>query len=256
MATLTTVYQTELIKSKNTFALWLVVLGAAFVPFLMFLIYMNKWENFLPKPGENPWNQFFIANWQVVSFIFIPFFIVLLCALVIGIEHKSNSWKHLFTLPVSKFSVYTSKLSVVLSLVLFCYLLFVLFLFMSGTLLGILRPKLAFLSHTPNVAGLLQFAGKSLVATLGMVAVHFWLSIRLRNLIQSVGIGLVCIVTATILFQRWENAVYFPYTYTMYTLTGDKESLHSLSKHEMYSLAYFVVVIGLGYVDFSRFYRG
>lgn len=256
MATLATVYRTEIIKSKNTFALWLAVLGAAFIPSVMFLIYLNRWESFVPKAGDNPWTIFLANAWNVVSFIFIPFFVVLLCTLVMGIEHKSNTWKHLFTLPVSKSAVYLGKLLIIISLVIACYVLFIGFLLVSGSVLGLIKPKLGFLAHTPDLPPVLKTAFKSFVSTLGILGIHYWLSIRLKNMILPIGIGLVGIVTATILINFWKNIIYYPYAFTIISTSPMFKPDGFLAASEWYSLGYFVVFGVLGYFDFRRFYRG
>ncbi len=256
MATLATAYRTEIIKSKHTFALWLAVLGAAFIPAVMFLIYLNRWESFVPKAGANPWAEFFGAAWNVVSFIFIPFFVVLLCTLVMGIEHKSNTWKQLFTLPVSKGTVYLSKLLIVISLAITCYILFIGFLLVSGTVLGLFKPKLGFLSHMPGLLPVLKIGFKSFVSVLGILGIHYWLSIRLKNMILPIGIGLVGIVTATILFSRWAHVVYYPYAFTILSASPLQKPTGFFAASELYSIICFLVFVGLGYLDFRRFYRG
>ena len=256
MATLATAYRTEIIKSKHTFALWLAVLGAAFIPAVMFLIYLNRWESFVPKAGANPWAEFFGAAWNVVSFIFIPFFVVLLCTLVIGIEHKSNTWKQLFTLPVSKGTVYLSKLLIIISLTIACYVLFIGFLLVSGTVLGLFRSGLGFLSHTPDLLPVLKTGFKSFVSVLGILGIHYWLSIRLKNMILPIGIGLVGIVTATILVNFWKNIVYYPYAFTIISTSPMFKPTGFFADSEWYSLICFLIFSGLGYLDFRRFYRG
>jgi len=255
------VFRTELIKSKNTLAVWLVGLGAAFVPFLFFLIYLNRWEKFIPKAGENPWGIFFTNCLNTASFILIPFFIMLLSSLIVNIEHKSNAWKHLLTLPVSKSTLYLNKLGVIIGLTLVCYGLFVVFTLVAASLLGVLKPKLAFLSHVPDVAQFLRISFKSFVSSLGVLAIHYWLSLRFKNIFVSIGIGLVCIITATVLFGRWEYIVYVPYAYTALTAVPAMiPKTYAISSffhfHELGSLLYFLVIGLAGYLDFIRFYRG
>ncbi len=261
MTTLAAVFRTELIKSKNTFAVWLVGLGAAFVPFLFFLIYLNRWEKFIPKTGENPWIVFFNNCLSTASFILIPFFIVLLSSLIVNIEHKSNAWKHLLTLPVSKSALYLNKLGVIIGLTLMCYGFFVIFTLLAASLLGLFKPKLGFLSHVPDVAQFLKIILQSFVSTLGVLAIHYWLSLRLKNIFVSLGIGLVGIITATVLLSRWDNTVYVPYAYTALTAVPTiipKTYVNSsfFHFHELFSLVYFGVIGLAGYLDFIRLYRG
>lgn len=256
MTTVTASFRSEIIKSKNTFALWLVLFGAAFSPALLFLIYLNRPANFIPKPGQNPWDFFMSNGLQFISFFFIPFFIVLLCGLVVSIEHKSNTWKHLFTLPVSKSTVYVNKLLIILSLAVICYGLFFVLLLVSGGLIGLVKPELKFMSHTPDFGLITKLLFRSFISTLGILAIHYWLSIRLKNMILPIGIGLVCIVTGTILFGRWDNLIYYPHAYTIFTIFPQPGHTSFLQKHEIYSLLYFAGVTLLGYVDFTRFYKG
>jgi hypothetical protein len=256
------VFRTEIIKSKNTLALWLVMLGAAFIPFLFFLIYINRWERFVPKPGVNPWTEFIDSNFRTGSFLLIPFFIVLLCSLVVTIEHKSNAWKHLLTLPVTKGTIYLNKLLLIIGLTLLCYCFFLVFMLLSAMLLGTLQSKLGFLSQAPEWTQLAKLTIKSFISTLGILAIHYWLSLRFKNLFVSIGIGLLCIITSTILLGRWEHVVFVPYTYTALTAVSPAAAPkwnvgpYFLTYHELFSLAYFGLVSLGSYLDFTRFYRG
>lgn len=262
MNTTLAVFRTELIKSKNTLALWLVVLGAAFVPFLFFLIYINRWEKFVPKPGANPWLSFVDINFRTGSFLLIPSFIVLLCSLVVNIEHKSNAWKHLLTLPVAKGTIYLNKLLIITGLTLLCYGFFLVFMMLSAVLLGTLQSKLGFLDHAPGWGQLAKLSTKSFVSTLGILAIHYWLSLRFKNIFVSIGIGLLCIITATILLGRWEHVVFVPYAYTALTAVSPiaapqwNVGPYFLTYHELFSLGYFGLVSLGSYLDFTRFYKG
>ncbi len=261
MTTATAVFQTELIKAKNTLALWLVIIGAAFVPTLFFLVYINRWERFVPPAGQNPWTLFFQTNFRTASFLFIPLFIILLCSLIVNIEHKSNAWKHLLTLPVSKGSLFLNKLLSILLLSLACYVLFMVFMLVSASLLGVFKPKLGFWNATPNLVELLKVAAKSFVSSLGVLAIHYWLSLRFKNMFVSIGIGLMCVITVTILVGRWDKTVFIPYTYTALTampFAAPKwnSSPYFLDYHEWFSLGYFVVLTLASYLDFTRFYKG
>ncbi|THU40360.1 hypothetical protein FAM09_10865 [Niastella caeni] len=93
---------TEFIKSKKTFAWWLVICGAAFMPLFISFVFLSKWKWLIPQPSHNPWDDFSEMSWKGTTFMYLPFFVVLLICLSLNIEHKNNTWKHIFTLPIPK----------------------------------------------------------------------------------------------------------------------------------------------------------
>src|ERR1700722_12734080 len=102
-------FYTELVKLKNTFALWLTLFGALFLPLLLFTTYLFEAKEFLPAPNVNPWYDYLLRTFNGCCFFSLGF-ILLIIGLILNIEHKANSWKHLFTLPVSRRKLYFNKL--------------------------------------------------------------------------------------------------------------------------------------------------
>ncbi|MBC8112630.1 MAG: ABC transporter permease [Verrucomicrobia bacterium] len=243
---------TDVIKSKNTFALWLTVLGAGFIPAVLFLIGFNKPEFVATK--QNIWEIYFERGHIFSIIFFMPFFVVLVISLLVQIEHKSNTWKHLLTLPIGKAEIYFSKLLLILTMLVLCYFLFVVFLLGGGFLLGIVHPKLPFLSQTPNFQFITKTGIKLFVASLAITSIHYWASLRIKNQILPIGIGLIGIVSTLILNEGWKNIVYFPWAFPLLTYKFIKQPEFWLN-HEWRSLAYFAVITLLGYLDFSRFYK-
>lgn len=253
--TIANVYKAELIKTKNTFALWLTILGAALIPIFLLIAYIAKWKSFIPKGDENAWSNLFSVGYNGVSSLFIPLFIVLLTSLLINIEHKSNTWKHIFVQPVSKGKVYFSKLFVVLQSVILCYVLFVCFLLLAGFIAGSLKQELGFFSVHPPWMKILEVTFKSFLSTLALIGIHFWLSFRVKNIILPIGLGLAGVVISLILLGRWEHVIYIPYAYTALSIhMADPNSF--LSDFHIISIIYFFVFTMLGYIDFKKYYRG
>ena len=117
MKELLAVYRTELIKTKNSFASWLVILGALFIPAFFVATIAYHWRDYvhyLVVDNPNPWNEYSRKLFNGVHFTFLPLLIVLIVALVFNIEHKSNTWKHIFVLPVAKTKIFTGKYHTVL----------------------------------------------------------------------------------------------------------------------------------------------
>ena len=256
-------FRVELIKIKNSFALWLVVLGALFIPVFFVLNNIYQWKDYLPKPGVNPWNDYFRKGFNGVHFIFLPLLIVLLVALLLNIEHKSNTWKHIFVLPISKTKIFLSKYLVFLSLIVMFYCLMILFFLSGGVLLSLWKSEFNFSIFKPSYmfhsveSGIPSYIIRSFISSLGIIAIHFWLSFRLKNLFLNIGIGLAGVVIAVSMFiGNWTSIIYLPYAYPVLMCNFTPDAHHFLSVFHINSLICFFGISLFSYMDFSRKFKG
>lgn len=245
----------EALKLKNTFAFWLAVISGLFIPAIYFLYYFFKYKSLIPPTGSNPWEKFMVDQIMGAASLLIPMFIILITSLIIQVEHKSSSMKYLFSLPIPKWSVYFGKLTVSAGLILFTYLLFFFAMLAAGAIVGLIHKELNFLDYFPNYQKPLKLLFRSFIAVLGIVAIQFWLSFRIKNFIIPLGIGMVLVITGLTIYQAKES-LYFPYAYNML-------SLFSLSSEEtnitlwfptvsVLSLGYFMVFSILGFWNIKR----
>jgi hypothetical protein len=93
----------------------------------------------------------------------------------------------------------------------------------------------------------MYFTGKQYIAVLAMTAIQYWMSLRMRNYIAPLGIGLALIIIGIIILP-WSKVIYFPYAYTAVTFFKNKGS-NGLADHEIYSLVWFGVVLSLAFWD-------
>ncbi|NER14584.1 ABC transporter permease subunit [Leptobacterium flavescens] len=245
----------ETVKLKRTFAFWLSVIGAFFIPLIYLLYYLLKYEKLIPKEGENPWDSFMTSQITAASPLLIPMFIILVTSLIVQIEHKSLSVKHLFTLPIPKWSVYFGKLFIVLGLVLFTYVLFALLVFIVGYTVGGVHGELQMWEHTPNVSLFVKLLFRSFISVLGIIGLQFWLSFRFKNFIVPLGIGMVLFITGLIVYQAKES-IYYPYAYSMLSLfpldSKDVNAMVWFPRVALYSIGYFLLFSVLGFLDIRR----
>jgi hypothetical protein len=180
-------------------------------------------------------------------------FIVLITSLIIQIEHKSLGIKHLFALPIPKWSVYFSKLSIVIFSIIIGYIIFFLSILLFGNLLGYFRPELGFLDFQPDYLKYIQMLGVSFIASLAIVGIQFWLSFRFKNFIVPLGIGMTLVIVGLIASQAPES-IYFPYAFNILSITlGDKMPLtFGMSSVIVYSILWFIFSAVLGYLDIKR----
>ena len=180
----------EFIKLKRTFAFWLTVLSAILFPILFFIAYFIKHETNIPEIGINPWEKFMTIQIENSIPFFIPMFIVLITSLIMQIEHKSLGLKHLFSLPIPKWSVYFGKLTIVIFAIIITYVYYYIAILFTGTLLGVIHPDLAFLNFQPEHLKFIKILFTSFIASLGIIGIQLWLSFRFNNFIVPLGFGM------------------------------------------------------------------
>ena len=255
MSKITTAFSAEIIKSKNTFALWLTFIGAAIIPVMVFITYAYNWEMFIPKTGENPWVEIFARSFNGIT-LFTPLFIILIIGLLFNIEHRANAWKHIFVLPISKSSVFLSKYLFVFFLIGIYYLLFVLLTLVNGYLLGVIKAQLGFLNSAPDWNQIISFLTKFFIGALAIIAIHFWTSFRIKNLIANLGIGLAGIAFAILLNGKGGLTIFLPYSFPIKMLNYIPNPNWFLEDYHIVSLCYFVLLFCLSYWDFTKRFKG
>lgn len=241
----------ELLKTKRTASVWLSVLGAGFIPALFLTIYLVKPEGSINQLRQAPWEVHFMWGWQALSSFLFPMYIILICSLIPQIEFKNNTWKQVFAAPQSAGTIFFSKFLAIHIMILFCFLLINVFMILGGVVANLINAKYSFLHHALPWKSLLRLNVKTYVSILGISAIQYVLSLRFKNFIAPIGIGLGILIGSLIAFQfGWEHISKMPYAHPLLTLKymGHKERPF-LENHEWNSIIYFVVVLLLGFFD-------
>ncbi|MGB3466588.1 MAG: ABC transporter permease [Cyclobacteriaceae bacterium] len=245
----------EMLKLKGTFALWLSIISALFIPFIFLIYYLLKHQSLIPAEGINPWEKFLVDQIMSAVPFLIPFFIILITSLIIQVEHKPSAMKYLFSLPIPKWSVYFGKLLVSVGLILLTYILFFLAMLLVGNIVGFVHQELNFHDFPPTYQKSLQLLFRSFIAILGMVGIQFLLSFRIKNFIVPLGIGMVLVITGLIVYKA-EESFYFPYTYNMLSLfplsIEEKEITLWFPKVSIISICYFLAFSIVGYLNIRQ----
>jgi lantibiotic transport system permease protein len=248
-------FRSEFIKVKHNFVLWLIVLAGVTVPLLVTFDFIDHAKD-ISESHSNPWNALWGETIRGFAVFIGPFVIIMITCMFMNIEHKYNAWKYMLTLPQSKSTLYLNKLLMNLLLLVLLYLLFLLFFFLSGFFLAWRYPSMGFLTWRPGYASIFYLALRSLISFLGILAIHFWLSIRIKNMFVNIGIGLLCIFVSIMLFKKMDRMVGYPYADGLLTVFHTYPQQGFLAKNEIYSLLYFLVVISAGYLDFLKRFKG
>ena len=237
---------------------WSAIILPLLLCFLLFMVFFTKSEKFEHLPPMQLWFGFGTAIFGVMGVLLLPMLIVFTAYSVNSIEHKADTWKSLFSLPISKLSIYAAKYIYAFFLIFLCLMLFVLFTIGAGNLLGVLKPQLKFADY--SMASLLfQLYFKLFLASLGILSIQFLLSLLMRDFLKPMGIGFVCIIIGDMLAgNNWDYAYLFPYSHPMLALKmlpNHNPKTHGLpqftidlfTKDVVVSLAVAVVVFVAGY---------
>jgi hypothetical protein len=211
-------FQSEFYKTRKTMGFWSAVLLPLLICLLLFVGFFNKSNHLANVPGMMAWLQFAGAILAVMGSLLLPMLIIFIAYSVNNIEHKSETWKSLFSLPIAKWSIYSAKYFYAFFLVFLCLALFMLFTLGFGNFLSMLKPELKFNEyHIEKLLAQIYF--KLLLASLGILSIQFLLSLLFRDFLKPMGIGFTLTIAGVIFANvGWQYAYLFPYSLPMQTI--------------------------------------
>lgn len=172
----------ELIKIKRKMILFLVFLGPFGVIALEAVNFGVRYDWLTGVYKDDLWKGL-IGEVSMLSVPSILIGFTILTSMVANIEHQTNAWKQLLSLPISKTKVYTGKvLLTVILLLVSCSLL------MAGTI--ILGLALKFGTSIP-LFYLFKMCFYPFLASLPLLALQIWLAITMKNQAIPLTVGIV-----------------------------------------------------------------
>ncbi len=225
----------EVYKYKKTLTFWLLIIAPAFIPAINFLILWRRGGDII-KDG-NAWDMLMQLSMGPANFLF-PFFIIMIALLVNSLEYNANTWKLIYAQPLSRFSVYFSKVTTFVMMLFITLMLFTTFTILVGISMRFVKPGLGFeVGYDYTLVYSLYL--KIFLCTLAMAAIQFWISQRWKNMILSLGVGIAGVISSLIVMQGWKYAKYHPYSYHVLTTQGlspENNSVWASMEHVYYSL--------------------
>lgn len=190
----------ETLKLRRTLALWLVVVVPSAVVLLYFLNYARPAGAYLIPGWANTWmwmTQNVLIMW---SLIMLPLFVALETALLAGLEHHTGGWKHLFALPVPRWSIYAAKLLVGIALIGLGMLCLLGWIFIAGLGINLFNPGIGFEQPFPFL-NVLRLIAVTWLASWFIIAIHTWIAMRWRSFVAAMGFGIVAVFITLIVSQ-------------------------------------------------------
>lgn len=243
----------EMIKTRRSASFWISLIGSAFIPLIFFLTYVIQPAKNAMRLTNAPWEMHYMQGYQAFSAFLLPMFVILICSLIPQLEYKNNAWKQVFTTPQSIGTIFFSKYLSIIMMIVFLFVMFNIFMVLAGVIPSLIHPDLPFLSKSFDWAGLLKLNIKSFISLLAMISIQYWLSLRFRNFIVPIAIGLCLLITSLILLQ-WEHVSKVPYAYPSLSFfqlsTGTMPKSDSFfMNHELNSIGYFVLFTVVAFLD-------
>jgi hypothetical protein len=211
-------FRSEFFKSRKTLGFWAAIILPFLICLLLFVGFYTKSERLTGMSPMLLWIQFAGAILGVMGSLFLPMFIIFIAYSVNSVEHKADTWKSLFSLPISRWAVYAAKYFYALFLIFLCMTLFVLFTIGFGNLLSLVKPELRFDNyHMESTLAQLYF--KLFLSALGILSIQFLLSLLWSDFLKPMGIGFFATIVGVITASKgWEYCYLFPYSHPMLAL--------------------------------------
>lgn len=237
--------RSEFLKVKRTSVIYLVLIAAFIVPFVMVFDHGSP----DPKDPANGWDHFYRQGFVVFACLFVPLFYILSSTLLMQIEVRNHAWKQVLASPQSFLHVLLAKFTVIQVLALFFLMVFNLYMVLGCALIDLIFGEhfLVYLHRWPDILRLNLMAFGSNV---GISALSFWLALRFKNFIAPIAIGfLLWLIGPTAALElKWphfEKYVFvLPFTIVSTRFEGSRLF------YQLLSLGYGVLFFAIAYVEF------
>lgn len=176
--------RTDFLKIKRKGIWFLAFLGPLGVVALQMVNYGVR-KDYLLSLSDDHWMQY-LHNVNAFTSLALVLGIAILTSSMASIENETNAWKQLVALPVTKWSIYLSKFTVLICL-----------FFVSSVLLLIATAAYGIyldLGSEIPVSSLLQYSFYPLAAALPILAIQLWAATASENQGIPITIGVISVI--------------------------------------------------------------
>ena len=248
-ATFPHAFASEWLKRKRSMASWLVIAGSFFTPAIVVVARLVRHDQ-LPRiyAAAGFWNELWQSSWESMAIFFLPIGAILAASLIAQIEFKNNAWKQVHALPLSRATIYFTKLSIVLVMMLQFFLLFNVAIYLSAVVPYLLASGVPYPPAPLPWVRFLREDALYFIDCLPIVAAQYLISLRYRNFLVSIGAGFLIWVGALGALP-WKFGCVVPYIYPMLNYlknNGTGKAAIPLVDIHLCSLGYFLLFTFLG----------
>lgn len=243
-------FQSEWLKIKRSAASWLVIIGGGFIPIIMLIAFFANLEKARQAYSTgNYWLGYNQQSWQFMAMFLLPMGVILATSLITQLEYKNNAWKQLHTTPQKLSTIFFTKLAVIITMMLQFFLFFNVGIYLSAIIPCLLLADVPFPKESFPFAQMVEYNAGFFVDCLPIIALQYLVSLRFKNFLVPVGIGLALLV-ASMFAVQWQYGYTFPYTYCILNFLGKEEvNMNNIETNiHLFAGIYFVVFTVAGYI--------
>ena len=192
MSTFITALKGEYIKKRGTGLFWLAFAMGAFMPLVYAIVTIVQFEMGNEKADRIPYNYFTQYIGEMLggySMFFFPLFIIIAVSRITQTDHRNGGWQLMETMPITRWDIYASKLTMVLTASFISILSLITMSFVGGgfALLFIETPKVA--SFSFEFVPILEIVLRLFVAGLFFTCLQYMVSVLITSFVWSILIG-------------------------------------------------------------------
>jgi len=185
----------ESLRLKRTLALRLATIAPLLIVFIVFGAYLQR-----GSAGPNPLVGFAQLNLTLWTILVLPLYTALLAALLAGIEHQTDNWKHLLALPLDRRAIFAAKWAAGVGLLLVSSLILAIGISLAAEVLRHVKP--GFQDGGRPIRMVATRAIQTFCATGLMLSIQLWVSLRWRTFIGGLSVAVAAVVTMLTLVPR------------------------------------------------------
>jgi hypothetical protein len=244
--TFTASLRSEFLKIKRTSILYLILVAAFVVPFVLVFDH----DITTPNNSANGWDNFYTDGFKVFTFVFLPLFFILVSTLLMQIEVRNNAWKQVLASPQSLAHILLAKFLVLQALGIIYLIVFNVYMVLGCAIIDV-TFEVNFLSFLNRWPEMLKLNLMALGSTIGMSALSFWLALRYKNFVAPIGIGfLLLLIGPTAAFElKWPH--FDMYVYVIPFTILSKKHEHQQLLFQFLSIGYGVFFFSFAYLEFA-----
>ena len=232
--------QSEWIKTKRSAASWRCIIGGFFIPLIYFIGFLKE-KNSINDYKFDIWQKLFNQSWQNMAAFLLPMGVILASSLITQIEYKNNTWKQLHATPQTYTNIFIAKFSVIILMTIKFFIFFNIGVILSG-----LIPCILFDNHLPKenlpIMYFIKWNIKYFITCLPIIAIQYLISLKFKNFLVPIGIGLLGLV-GSLIGLSWKYIFISPYSYCTMTVMQTKRDFNIFQ----FATIYFIVIMLISY---------
>lgn len=235
----------EWLKTKRSMSFWLSIIGGFFIPIIYLIAFIYKRTSINQfNLSTNIWIEHFRTCWQNMAAFLLPMGVILASSLITQMEYKNNTWKQLHTTPQSYTTIYFAKLLVIILLTIQFFIFFNIGIIISGVLPCLIFDGNFSIQQLPFNYFIKENL-KYFIACLPIIALQYLISLKFKNFLIPIGIGLIGLI-GTLIAISWKYIYFSPFSYGVLTMmTGRKISINF--NLQLLALIYFLIIMIANY---------